>query len=41
MNNGTNKQQPHSGIHDTSVHVCTKFHPPRPHSSSEKCDEKL
>ena len=33
-NKGTNKQeQPDSSIHDTSVHVCTKFQPSRPHIS--------
>ena len=42
MNKGTNEQQqPDSGMHDASVHVCTKFQPSRPHSFWEKCDEKF
>ena len=28
-------------IHLPTVHVCTRFQPSRPHSSSEKCDEKV
>ena len=28
-------------IHPLIVHVFTKFHPSRPHSSWEKCDEKF
>ena len=35
------QQQPYSGIHDTSVHVFTKFQSSMPHSSGEKCDEKF
>ena len=28
-------------IHLPTVHICTKFHSSRPHSSWEKCDEKF
>ena len=28
-------------IHLLTVHMCTKFQPSKPHSSWEKCDEKL
>ena len=28
-------------IHPPAVHMCTKFQPSMPHSSCEKCDEKL
>ena len=41
-NKGMNKQQqPDSGIHPPTVHVCTKFQPSRLQSSWEKCEENF